>query len=172
MFSNDNYTRSYFNSLFRGLTLRKRICYFKTIQQSPYMNPGSKNKIWSSDETEAFYRNLLDQALQTIPATGAALVLGPMFVIRPPEENFALFEKAQLKLKEQGIPVFNQLPFVDYNLPEAPFNYTLKFEIFYKNLIESGKITACYLLPEWDKSEGTKSEIKYSENAGVPVFKL
>jgi hypothetical protein len=136
------------------------------------MNSMQPKRAWSQTETEGFYKTLLDRALKIIPETGAALVLGPMFVIRSPEENFRLFEKAHQDLQGKGISIFNQLPFVDYNLSEAPFNYPAKFEIFYKNLIESGKITACYLLPDWDKSEGTKSEIKYAENAGVPIYKL
>jgi hypothetical protein len=132
----------------------------------------SGKREWSPAETEDFYKKLLEQALATIPTTGAAMVLGPMFRIRSPKDNFALFEKAQRSLAAQGIQVFDQLPFVDYNLGEnnAPFKYDIKFEVFYKPLIESGKINACYCLPDWEQSEGTKSEIRYCKNAGVPVY--
>ncbi len=128
-----------------------------------------EKKKWSPDEIKEFYKNLLEKALKTIPESGAVMVLGPMFKIRTPEENFVLFEKAQTELKEKGIEVFNQLPFVDYILGHAPFEYGTKFEIFYKNLINSGKITSCYLLPDWEQSEGTKQEIEYCKEAGVPV---
>lgn len=127
---------------------------------------------WTPAETEDFYKKLLEKALETIPETGAAMVLGPMFIIRSPEENFAIFEKAQNELKGKGIETFNQLPFVDYIIGDAPFDYKTKFEIFYKGLIESGKITACYLLPGWEKSAGTRSEIEYCKEANVPVYEI
>lgn len=128
-------------------------------------------KVWPLDEACAFYERLLAQALSSIPDGGAAMVLGPMFILRTPEENFARFTTAQQKLTAQGIAVFDQLPLVDYNMPAAPFNYALKFEVFYKGLITSGKITACYLLPDWEASEGTKTEVQFCEDAGVPVHK-
>lgn len=131
-----------------------------------------EKKIWTMPETEAFYGDLLERALESIPESGAVMVLGPMFILRKPEENFALFEKAHSELEGEGMTVFDQLPFVDYNLGYAPFDYKTKFEIFYKALIESGKIKACYLLPDWEKSEGTKSEIEFCRSANVPVFEL
>jgi hypothetical protein len=127
---------------------------------------------WSAEEVVDFYTNLLNHALAEIPEGGAAMVLGPMFIIRTPEENFALFEEAQAKLEAQGIAVFNQLPHVDYNLKDAPFQYDKKFEIFYKGLIQSGKITACYLLPGWEQSLGTNTEVEFARAVGVPVHEL
>ena len=127
---------------------------------------------WTAEETKDFYANLLKQALEVIPEARAAMVLGPMFIIRSPEENFKLFEEAQAKLEKQGLNVFNQVPITDHILGEAPFDYATKFEVFYKPLIESGKITSCHLLPDWEKSAGTKSEIEYCKKAGVPVFEL
>ena len=134
------------------------------------ISPATKRD-WPLDEACAFYERLLERALASIPPGGAAMVLGPMFILRTPEENFARFSVAQKQLREQGIAVFDQLPLVDYNMPEAPFNYALKFEVFYKGLITSGKITACYLLPDWEASEGTKTEVQFCEDAGVPVHK-
>jgi len=131
-----------------------------------------ENKVWTMPETEAFYGDLLKRALESIPESGAVMVLGPMFILRKPEENFTLFEKAHEELKAKGMAVFDQLPFVDYNLGYAPFDHKTKFEIFYKALIESGRIKACYLLPDWEKSEGTKSEIEFCKKANVPVFEL
>ncbi len=133
------------------------------------MEINKEKRIWSAAETESFYTELLNRALTVIPEEGAVMVLVPMFIVRAPEDNFALFEKAHAELKKRGMTVFDQLPFVDYILGDAPFNYKVKFEIFYKKLINSGKITACYLLPDWEKSEGTRSEIHYCKDAGVPV---
>ncbi len=126
-------------------------------------------KKWTLGKAERFYEELLVKALASLPEEGAVMVLGPMFIIRAPEENFKLFASAQEKLEEEGVSVFNQLPYVDYNLPTAPFRYDVKFAIFYKGLIESGKITACYLLPMWEQSEGTKQEVEYCKKAGVPI---
>ena len=132
----------------------------------------TSENIWTEDTTKDFYKKLLGQALDSIPESGAAMVLGPMFIIRKPEENFAIFEEAQNKLKDSGLAVFNQLPFVDHNLKEAPFKYGIKFETFYKPLIQSGKIKTCYLLPDWEKSEGTRGEIEYCKEAGIPIVEL
>ncbi|MEI8249132.1 MAG: DUF4406 domain-containing protein [Candidatus Taylorbacteria bacterium] len=129
-------------------------------------------RIWTTTETQEFYKDLLEKSLNNIPETGAVMVLGPMFIIRSIDENFKLFEDAQRKLESQGLHVFNQVPITDHMLGEAPFDYKTKFEVFYKPLIQSGKITGCYLLPDWDKSEGTKSEIEYCKEKGIPVHEL
>ena len=99
----------------------------------------NKNK-WSESESIDFYNRLLKQAIESISEKGASMVLGPMFILRSPEENFIHFKEAQTKLQQNGIEIFDQLPILDYNLKEAPFRYDLKFEIFYKGLINSGKI--------------------------------
>ena len=129
-------------------------------------------KEWTQSESIEFYNKLLEQALNSIPESGASMVLGPMFILNTPEENFKLFKETQEKLTQQGIQVFNQLPLLDYNLKDAPFKYDLKFEIFYKGLINSGKIKSCYLLPNWEKSEGTKTEIQFCKDNNIPVFEL
>lgn len=131
-----------------------------------------KQREWADSEAADFYKTLLNKALGSISEFGAVMVLGPMFILRSPEENFALFERAQNKLQDLGLTVFNQLPFLDYNIKDSPFKYEIKFEIFYKGLINSGKIKTCYLLPDWDKSEGTKTEIKYCNENNVPVIEL
>jgi hypothetical protein len=136
------------------------------------MEKEAKAKEWTAKETRAFYESLLERALNTIPESGAVMVLGPIFAIRTIEENAVLFGKAILDLKKEGMDVFNQWPFLDRVQRDAPFDYKAKFEIFYKSLIESGKITECYLLPDWEKSEGTRSEIAFCEEAGVPTYEL
>lgn len=135
------------------------------------MSPES-HKEWSELESIDFYKQLLDEALNSIPESGASMVLGPMFILKTPEENFELFKQAQKKLSDEGIAIYNQLPVLDYNLKDAPFRYEIKFEIFYKGLINSGKIKSCYLLPDWDKSEGTKTEIQFCKDNNIPVFEL
>ncbi len=127
---------------------------------------------WSDEESKIFYENLLQKALRQIPPSGQAMVLGPMFILGEPEKNFLRFEKAQSDLQSKNIDTFNQVPFVDYNLKEAPFNYKLKFEIFYKGLMNSGKILICYLLPGWEQSEGTKTEIEYCKESGIPIVEI
>jgi hypothetical protein len=127
---------------------------------------------WSPEETDAFYSDLLHKALEAIPESGVAIVLGPMFINGLPEDNFKKFEEAQDKLKEQGIETYNQLPIVDYNLKDAPFKYDRKFELFYKPLIQSGKINACYLLPGWQQSKGTRTEVEYAKEKGIPVHEI
>ena len=129
-------------------------------------------KEWSDLDTKKFYKELLNKALLTISETGAVMVLGPMFVLRKPEENFLIFENAQKILKDKGLEVFNQIPFVDYVIQDAPFKYADKFDLFYKGLITSGKIIACYVLPGWESSEGTKQEIEYAKEVNIPVYTI
>jgi hypothetical protein len=127
---------------------------------------------WSAEEADLFYTQLLHEALKSIPDSGVAIVLGAMFINGLPEDNFKKFEAAQNKLREGGIETYNQLPVVDYNLKEAPFKYDRKFELFYKPLIQSGKINACYLLPGWEHSKGVQSEKSYAEEIGIPIYIL
>ena len=138
------------------------------------MNGLETAKEWSPAETRLFYEKLLQKALESISESGAAMILGPMFILRSPEENFRMFESAKQKLEYSGTEVFDQLPYLDYTLGRgnAPFDYKTKFEVFYKQLISSGKIKACYLLPDWEKSEGTRSEVEYCKAANVPVFEI
>lgn len=137
-----------------------------------YNLEGLQKRKWSVEEATNFYKELLDSALETIPSSGSVMVLGPMFILRNPEENFALFDKAQTELEKKGLSVFNQTSFVDYNLSDAPFEYGIKFDVFYQNLIKSGKITACYLLPGWEESQGTKTEVEFAREMGLGIYSL
>jgi len=108
--------------------------------------------------------------LGSIPDSGAVMVLGPMFIIRAVDENFEIMRKKQFELRLLGKYVFDQIPFTDHVLEDAPFAYDKKFELFYKKLIASGKITAVYLLPDWRQSLGTVSEVAFCKEFGVPIF--
>ena len=132
----------------------------------------SEKRTYSESEARQYYDDLLEKSLESIGDGGASIVLGPMFIIRSPEENFELFRSAQKHLRENGIDVFDQLPWLDYNLQNAPFMYDLKFEIYYKGLIRSGKIKGAYLLEGWEKSKGTRSEVEYCQDFGVPVYTM
>ncbi len=123
-------------------------------------------------KTELFYQELLEKALASIPESGAVMVIGPLFILRPTTENLSILQKAQQDLRKQGQEVFDQRPFLDISLPDAPFDYQVKFPLFFKKLIQSGKITACYLMDDWEKSEGTRTEVEYCKEAGIPIFKL
>ena len=128
------------------------------------------NKEWSEKEIQDFYIALLHEALGSIPDSGAVMVLGPMFIIRAVDENFEIMRKKQFELRLLGKYVFDQIPFTDHVLEDAPFAYDKKFELFYKKLIASGKITAVYLLPDWRQSLGTVSEVAFCKEFGVPIF--
>ena len=123
-------------------------------------------------ESEKYYEQLLEKALATIPESGAVMVLGPLFIKRPHAENLELFEKAQKDLIKQGNTVFDQRAFLDNQQTDAPFRFDIKFPMFFQKLIESGKLSACYLMDDWENSEGTVEEVFYCKQAGVPVYKL
>lgn len=123
-------------------------------------------------KSEKFYQELLEKALDSIPESGAVMVLGPLFILRPTSENLLRFGRAQNELEQKGNFVFDQRKFLDVALESPPFRYEIKFPIFFKKLIQSGKINACYLLEDWEQSEGTREEVRYCKEAGIPIFKL
>jgi len=58
----------------------------------------TEKREWSPAETENFYKQLLEQALATIPASGPQWFLGPMFRIRSPKDNFCSIRKKRKHL--------------------------------------------------------------------------
>ncbi len=112
------------------------------------MNGLESSNNWTVEKADSFYTELLEKALKQIPDSGVSMVLGPMFILRTPEDNFKMFQDKIDELSAQGKTVFDQVPFTDYMLKEAPFKYDRKFEIFYQGLIKSGKIKEIHLLPD------------------------
>jgi hypothetical protein len=124
------------------------------------------------NEHESYYKVLLDVALESIEEE-SVMVVGPLGVgTEAFESNVARFEKAQKELEDDGYTIFNQLPYLDIFLTGAPHEHDTKFEIFYKRLIQSGKIATLFVLPGHETSKGTTLELSYAKEKGIPVIFL
>jgi hypothetical protein len=122
--------------------------------------------------SENYYRTLLHTVLETIEE-GSVMVIGPLGVGTDAfESNVVRFEKAQKDLEEDGYTVFNQLPYLDIFLEDAPKDYGAKFDIFYKGIIQSGKITTLFVLPHYKHARGVLAEISYGQEKEIPVIFL
>lgn len=138
--------------------------------KSCYYDLVLSDKVWTEDEARTYYNALLAQALADIGAA-AVMVIGPIRSGRSTAENLQSFQREQAHLSEQGLKVFDQRKYLDQR-GRDPYMLELKFEVFYQGLIQSGKITDCYVLPGWQGSEGTCLEVGYCEERGVPVHYL
>lgn len=122
--------------------------------------------------SESYYQVLLQTVLETM-SHECVMVVGPLGVGTDAfESNGTRFEKAQRKLEEDGYTVFNQLPYLDIFLDDAPKDYGTKFDIFYKGIIQSGKITTLFVLPEYEHARGVLAEISYAQEKGIPPVLL
>lgn len=123
-------------------------------------------------ENKSYYKTLLDVVLESIEQ-GSVMVIGPLGVgTEAFESNVIRFERAQKALEEDDYTVFNQLPYLDIFLNGAPHERDTKFEIFYKGLIQSGKIATLFTLPGHETSKGTTLELSYAQEKSVPVIFL
>ena len=121
-----------------------------------------------NEDSKKFYNNLLNKALDSIEGS-SSLVVGNIFSSRDKEKNKGLIKEKIEELRNSGVDIFNQLPFLDENLENAPFEYELKFEIFYKGLIHSGKINKLFVLPNFVDSVGAKKEILFAEEKLIEI---
>ncbi len=120
---------------------------------------------------EEFYLELLEKALIKMgPESG--MVVGNIFSDGDSEENINIILNKVAELQSTNETIFNQIPYLDDNIDNAPFDYDLKFETFYKGLIQSGKINKLFVLPSFEKSVGTKKEIMFAEEKLIEIIYL
>ena len=118
-----------------------------------------------------YYKHLLSKALGEIDKLGgtAAMVCGNIGIgTENFEKNIKLIKNKieELSKKEN---VFDQINYLDVFNENAPCLYGEKFEVFYKKLIQSGKINKLYVLRGFENSKGTLSEIEFAKEAKVPI---
>lgn len=93
------------------------------------------------------------------------------------KDNLKSLSKTIRRLSNDGLSVFNQLPF------ERAFNRIMKnyktngydtpiLKEFYKPIFDSGKIKRIYLLPGWQRSVGSKWEYNYAKKLGIKTILL
>lgn len=119
-------------------------------------------------EIDLFYTHLAKKALASMDISNV-MVIGPIFATRSFEENILIFKNKQLELEKRGEKVFNQIPFLDYFSSGAPFDIEKKFDFFYKEIFQSGKIVKIYALTDYSKSKGAMTEIKFAKEYNIPI---
>lgn len=124
--------------------------------------------------TEIFYHNLLRKALLEIKQGGFnAIVFGPLKTQNSEyQENLNKFRCAQNTVQEQGYRVFDQIPYLDIYLENAPFDFKTKFPIFFEGIIKSGLIKYALFTHDWEKSSGAISEHEYCLNNSITIIYL
>lgn len=91
------------------------------------------------------------------------------------EKNMARFRLAIDRATENGLFVFNQIPFQqtikrlsNFEDRQKKYNWEI-LEIFYRKIFESGYIHRTLFLPYWYSSNGAKWERNIVTKIGIPV---
>ncbi len=100
-----------------------------------------------------------------------SMVIGPIFS-GDKESNLRTFNETISDLRKRGVVVFSQLDYLDDYVEGAPHDYKVKFPIFYKGLLYSGKVKEVYVLQGWEGSVGTKKEIEYAKERNLKIIYL
>ncbi len=129
----------------------------------------------AQEEKERFYAMLLADALRSIDAMGgSASMISAKFGVGTSEfkQNLNVLEQRIGDLETQGIQIFNQSHYLDEFIHGSPGDYETKFAIFFKGLLESGKIKTLYVLPGSASARGVIAEVNIAHEVGVPVVQL
>ncbi len=125
------------------------------------------------------YNELLQVALWYVQENKLdTMVLGPIFAHGSSEiaNNIEKFEGVILKLEQEGVKVFSQIPFLDINLAQETkihhFEDAKKFYEFYFPLFRSGLIKKAYFLPGWELSYGATSEHECCKENNISIIYL
>jgi hypothetical protein len=95
------------------------------------------------------------------------------------KKNLEAFDKVIQKLVDQGMSVFDQMPFedsmqrirsLDTGSAEDTNNKLLKG--FYLPIFESGLINTLYFIPGWESSHGATWERKQASRLGIRIVDL
>ena len=122
--------------------------------------------------SETFYKNLLEKALLEIKQEGFnTMVFGPLKTQTPEyQENLNRFYQAQDMVRDKGYQVFNQIPYLDIYIPDAPFDFNTKFPIFFQGIIKSGLIKYTFFTHDWKSSPGAISEHEYCQKNSINII--
>lgn len=88
--------------------------------------------------------------------------------------NMERFRLAVRKATDQGLIVFNQLPFQEAIIRitgyrEGEEYYVAILEVLYRKIFESGYINRTFFLPGWQDSVGASWERKLLKKLGIPT---
>ncbi|MCM2339106.1 MAG: DUF4406 domain-containing protein [Burkholderiales bacterium] len=94
------------------------------------------------------------------------------------DANLNLFNETIKELQNEGLSVFDQMPFED-SMQRLKKKITSKSEVvttiltdFYYPIFESGLISAFYFIPGWETSFGAKCEHEKAKELGIKIVYL
>lgn len=120
-------------------------------------------------DSELFYEDLLLKAFSVLE-DNSSIVIGSLGVdTKDFKRNEKLFKEYIYKLQRKNIKIFDQIPYLDIYLKNSPKDYSKKFEIFYKGIIQSGKIKKIFVIPNWEKSLGVITEINFAKEKNIEI---
>ena len=142
------------------------------------------NRYWTEVEHKdleqvASFAHLADIALRVV-----ARILPPVGQVCGPittgghgdiEKNMNVFVATINRLEEQGLNIFNQVPFQQLMRrlkATHPNGEIAILEQFYGPLFRSGFITTLYFIPGWETSFGAKWEHGQAQHLGLEVVYL
>lgn len=93
------------------------------------------------------------------------------------EENLKELNAVIGKLQEDGLHIFDQMPFEEtihriVNNTEYNQKYEDILSDFYEPLFMSGRITTLYFIPGWESSRGANWEHNKAEELGISIVIL
>jgi hypothetical protein len=127
-------------------------------------------------DSSAFYTKLLQRALEEIDERlqGKAILVSTQMRVdgekRILDENIRTLHRIINVLRTQGESVFDQVPWLDINQEGAPQDYAKKFEIFWRGLIASGRISKIIVPSESRGTRGVEAEIAYAVENKIEVI--
>lgn len=126
-------------------------------------------------DSSSYYEDLLRKALNAIDAEngGRALMVSTQMRVDGDQKilaaNIKTLQDIIAALRSQGESVFDQIPWLDINQPGAPMDYATKFNVFWRGLISSGKISRLVVPAESRGARGVESEIQFATESGIDV---
>ncbi len=94
------------------------------------------------------------------------------------EANLKVFNETVIKLQNQGLNVFDQMPYEstmqrlqDELVEKGDYLHNILTD-FYFPLFNSGLISAFYFIPGWESSFGAKKEHEKAKELNIPIVYL
>lgn len=149
-----------------------------------WYNGNMTHKYWTKEDYKALeeaisYKQLFDIALKILarmPDSPRTQVCGPISTGGKGsfEANMEYIDSVIKKLQEDGVNVFDQMPFeipmskIKKLNPVEGYDYNLLND-FYLPIFESGLVHKLYFLPDWKSSTGSKWEHEQAERLGLEI---
>jgi len=90
------------------------------------------------------------------------------------DQNMARFRVAIKQAQQNGLLVFNQIPFQGVIIRVSDHHRSLTYdmailEVFYRKIFECGHVSRTLFLPGWESSRGARWEREFASSLGIPT---